>query len=33
MASDLTWLRSHLRDIPDFPSAGVTFKDITPLLG
>lgn len=33
MASDLTWLRSHLRDIPDFPSPGVTFKDITPLLG
>lgn len=33
MASDLAWLRSHLRDIPDFPSPGVAFKDITPLLG
>jgi adenine phosphoribosyltransferase len=28
-----TSLLSHLvRDIPDFPKAGVTFKDITPLL-
>ena len=26
-------LRSHIRDIPDFPKPGVTFKDITPLLG
>lgn len=25
-------LRSHIRDIPDFPTAGVVFKDITPLL-
>lgn len=33
MSSDAAWLRGHLRDIPDFPSAGVTFKDITPLLG
>jgi adenine phosphoribosyltransferase len=24
---------SRLRDIPDFPVAGVTFKDFTPLLG
>lgn len=24
---------SHLRDIPDFPVPGVTFKDFTPLLG
>jgi adenine phosphoribosyltransferase len=25
-------LRSLIRDIPDFPSAGIMFKDITPLL-
>ncbi len=33
MVTDASWLREHLRDIPDFPTAGVTFKDITPLLG
>jgi adenine phosphoribosyltransferase len=33
MADDTSWLREHLRDIPDFPTPGVTFKDITPLLG
>ncbi len=27
------WLKDHIRDIADFPKAGVTFKDITPLLG
>jgi adenine phosphoribosyltransferase len=26
-------LRSFIRDIPDFPQPGVTFRDITPLLG
>ncbi|HET7483190.1 MAG TPA: adenine phosphoribosyltransferase [Actinomycetota bacterium] len=26
------WLKEHIRDIPDFPQPGVTFKDITPLL-
>ncbi len=26
------WLKEHIRDIPDFPNPGVTFKDITPLL-
>ncbi|MBX6391051.1 MAG: adenine phosphoribosyltransferase [Frankia sp.] len=25
-------LRTHIRDIPDFPQPGVVFKDITPLL-
>jgi adenine phosphoribosyltransferase len=25
-------LRAHVRDIPDFPRAGIVFKDITPLL-
>ncbi|MET0903265.1 MAG: adenine phosphoribosyltransferase [Acidimicrobiales bacterium] len=32
MVADASWLRSHLRDIHDFPKPGVTFKDITPLL-
>jgi adenine phosphoribosyltransferase len=27
------WLRSLVREIPDFPQPGVTFRDITPLLG
>jgi len=31
-SSDASWLREHIRDIPDFPKAGVVFKDITPLL-
>ena len=26
-------LRSHVRDIADYPTEGVTFRDITPLLG
>ena len=26
------WLKEHIRDIPNFPREGVTFKDITPLL-
>ncbi|HYI46473.1 MAG TPA: adenine phosphoribosyltransferase [Actinomycetota bacterium] len=26
------WLKSFIRDIPDFPKPGVVFKDITPLL-
>ena len=26
-------LRARVRDIPDFPSAGIVFRDITPLLG
>lgn len=25
-------LRSHIRDIPDFPRPGIVFKDVTPLL-
>lgn len=29
---DHSWLKDHIRDIPDFPKEGVTFKDITPLL-
>jgi adenine phosphoribosyltransferase len=30
--SDSTDLKSHIRDIPDFPKKGILFKDITPLL-
>jgi adenine phosphoribosyltransferase len=26
------WLKEYIRDIPEFPKPGVTFKDITPLL-
>jgi len=29
---DVTSLRSYIRDVPDFPKAGIVFKDITPLL-
>ncbi len=32
MASDASWLKDFVRDIPDYPRPGVTFKDITPLL-
>jgi adenine phosphoribosyltransferase len=32
MATDASWLKEHIRDIPDFPEPGVVFKDITPLL-
>jgi adenine phosphoribosyltransferase len=27
-----SYLRAHLRNIPDFPKPGILFKDITPLL-
>jgi len=29
---DTSWLKDHVRDIPDYPKPGVVFKDITPLL-
>ena len=32
MSRDAGWLKDHIRDIADFPRAGVVFKDITPLL-
>src|SRR2546421_6154839 len=32
MAHDASWLKDHVRDIEDFPTPGVVFKDITPLL-
>jgi adenine phosphoribosyltransferase len=28
---DLELLTRHIRDVPDFPKAGIVFKDITPL--
>ena len=33
MAADATWVREHVRAIEDYPQPGVTFRDITPLLG
>ena len=32
MVHDDAWLKSLIRDVPDFPEPGVVFKDITPLL-
>ena len=32
MGSDAGWLKEHIRDIADFPTPGISFKDITPLL-
>jgi len=32
-SADAERVRSLVRDVPDFPRAGITFKDITPLLG
>jgi len=32
MPADLDWLRSLVRDVPDFPKPGIVFKDLTPLL-
>src|SRR5580765_4193827 len=31
-AETLAYAKSKIRDIPDFPSKGIMFKDITPLL-
>lgn len=33
MTADTGWVRQHIRDIADYPNPGVTFRDITPLLG
>ena len=33
MAADYGSLRSFVREIKDYPTDGVTFRDITPLLG
>jgi adenine phosphoribosyltransferase len=32
MTRDADWLADHLRDVPDFPTPGILFKDLTPLL-
>ena len=31
--ADADWLRGRIRDVPDFPSPGIVFRDLTPLLG
>ena len=33
MASNGHWISDLIRDIPDYPTPGVSFRDITPLLG
>jgi len=33
MTNDGQWLTKLVREIPDYPKPGVTFRDITPLLG
>ncbi len=33
MTADASWVREHIRAIEDYPQPGVTFRDITPLLG
>ncbi len=32
-AASAGWVTDLIREIPDYPQAGVTFRDITPLLG
>ena len=31
--TESNWVRAMIRDIPDFPREGISFRDITPLLG
>lgn len=31
--ADADWLKGHIRDVADFPSPGIVFRDLTPLLG
>jgi adenine phosphoribosyltransferase len=31
-AQQVAWLKSFIRDVPDFPQPGILFRDITPLL-
>lgn len=33
MTPNAAWISGLVRDIPDYPEPGVTFRDITPLLG
>ena len=30
--ADAGWLKGRIRDVPDFPSPGIVFRDLTPLL-
>lgn len=30
--ADADWLKGRIRDIPDFPTPGIIFRDLTPLL-
>ena len=32
MMNDADYIRSHIRTVPDWPSPGIQFRDITPLL-
>jgi len=31
--ADADWLKGRIRDVADFPSPGIVFRDLTPLLG
>ena len=31
--ADAGWLKGRIRDVADFPSPGIVFRDLTPLLG
>jgi adenine phosphoribosyltransferase len=31
--ADAGWLKGRIRDVPDFPTPGIIFRDLTPLLG
>lgn len=31
--ADAGWLKGHIRDVADFPTAGIVFRDLAPLLG
>lgn len=31
--ADAGWLRGRIRDVADFPSPGIVYRDLTPLLG
>jgi adenine phosphoribosyltransferase len=33
MSGDAHWIKSHVRDIADYPVPGVVFRDLTPLFG
>src|SRR5712675_2904390 len=33
LSDSIEKLRAAVRDVPDFPKAGIVFKDITPILG